>query len=84
MKPRQRGVLVRISPDMVRMTLPIHHVDDLPHVARRLRQLADKLQLLHQANHLRPNQRLWEAYIAIREADRTIKRETPNDTISDD
>ena len=83
MKQKQRGIHVRVSPARVRMTLPIHHVHDLPQVARRLRQLADNLTIIHQANHLRENQRLWEAYQVIRAMDRRINKENPDDPASD-
>lgn len=75
MKPKLHGQYMRTVPATVQLLIPLHHVDDLPQIARRLRELADELIAVHNSDHYRPEQKFTNAYIAVNTVNRIIKRE---------
>lgn len=74
---RKIGTTVRVTPDVVRIDLPLRHVDDLPQLARELEQLAFNLRAAHQSEHLNENGRLSDAYRHIRFLNSKLKKAYP-------
>ena len=77
MTERKIGTTLRISPDVVRLEVPLLHADDLPQLARRLEQLAFNLRAIHQNERLNGNGKLTDAYYACRALNRKLKQENP-------
>lgn len=76
---RKIGTTIRVTPDVVRIDVPLRHVDDLPGIARRLEELAFQLRATHQSEHLNDNGRLSDAYLSIRTTNQKLKKEYPRD-----
>lgn len=74
---RKEGTTLRVTPYVARLDVPLHDVNDLPGIARRLEELAFKLKAAHQSDHLNENGRLSDAYSAIRSTNQTLKKENP-------
>ena len=74
---RKIGTTLRVTPDVVRIDVPLRHVDDLPGLARRLEDLAFQLRATHQSEHLNDNGRLSDAYAFIRTLNTKLKKEYP-------
>jgi len=79
MKRKRQGLTIRLSPDTVRIEIPLLHVDDLPQLRRHLEALALQLGLTHQAAHLSDNEKLWQAYGFARTLNRKLKKEYPHE-----
>lgn len=75
-KRRLTGIGIRVTPDRVRMFIPIHHAEDLPQIARQLRKLADQLDLAFM-NETTREQKVADAYWLVRNFDKTLQRELP-------
>jgi hypothetical protein len=71
------GSVMRLTPDVVRLDVPLRHHDDLPQLARRLEQLALQLRAIHQNEQLNGNGKLADAYHACRTLNRKLKQENP-------
>lgn len=71
------GTTIRVSPDVVRLDVPLRHEDDLPQLARRLEQLAFDLRAIHQNEQLNGNGKLAAAYHACRALNRKLRQENP-------
>jgi hypothetical protein len=65
----------RITPPVVRLDIPMHDERDLPQIVRRLRKLADQLQLLHSLPDLTEKQKIFRGQMAVRETGRQLKKE---------
>lgn len=74
---RKIGTTLRVSPDVVRLDIPLRHEDDLPQLARRLERLAYELKGIHQSEHLNGNGKLAAAYGACSNMNRVLKKENP-------
>lgn len=74
---RKIGTSFRVSPDVVRLDIPLRHANDLPQLARRLEQLAFDLKAIHQNERLNGNGKLTDAYAACRDLKRKLKQENP-------
>lgn len=74
---RKIGTTLRVSPDVVRIDVPLRHEDDLPQLARRLEQLAFDLRAIHQNESLSGNGKLADAYAKCRALNRKLKQENP-------
>lgn len=76
---RKIGTSIRVTPDVVRIDVPLRHHDDLPGIARRLEELAFQLKATHQSEHLNENGKLSEAYLHLRSTNKKLKKEYPRD-----
>lgn len=74
---RKIGTTMRLSPDVVRISIPLQEADDLPQIARELRQLAFDLTAIHQHPRLNDNGKLTDAYGALRAFNLKLKQEFP-------
>lgn len=74
---RKIGTTLRVTPDVVRIDMPLRHVDDLPQLARELDQLALRLKAIHQSEHLNENGKISDAYNALRTLNKKLKKEYP-------
>jgi len=74
---RKIGTTLRMTPDVVRIDVPLRHVDDLPGLARRLEELASQLRATHQSEHLNNNGKLSDAYAFLRTLNIRFKKEYP-------
>jgi uncharacterized protein (UPF0128 family) len=74
---RKIGTATRLTPDVVRLDIPLRHEDDLPQLARRLEQLAFELKAIHQNESLNGNGKLADAYHTCRAFNRKLKQENP-------
>jgi hypothetical protein len=74
---RKIGTTMRLTPDVVRVDVPLRHADDLPQLARDLTDMATKLRAIHQADHLNDNGKLADAYAALRAFNRKLRQENP-------
>jgi hypothetical protein len=75
---RKIGTTLRVTPDVVRIDVPLRHADDLPQLARELEQLAFQLRATHQADHLfNDNGKVSEAYAHLRAFKIKLNREYP-------
>jgi hypothetical protein len=74
---RKIGTTLRVTPDVVRIDVPLRHVDDLPCLARRLEELAFQLRASHQSEHLNDNGKLSDAYAFLRTLNTRFKKEYP-------
>ena len=72
---RKQGTTIRVTPTVVRIDVPLHHLDDLPGIARRFEELAFRLRAAHQSEHLNENAKVSDAYTAIRNLNRRLKKE---------
>lgn len=76
-KRKLQGQELRTVTPTVQILIPLYHIHDLPQIARRLRELADHLLIIQNAEHLREGQKFSDAYAAVRNTNQTIKRECP-------
>jgi hypothetical protein len=76
-RQKLQGQQLRTVLPTVQILIPLYHIDDLPQIARRLRELADHLIIIQNAEHLREAQKFSDAYAAVRNTNQTIKRECP-------
>lgn len=74
---RKIGTTLRVSPDVVRIDMPLRHPDDLPQLARRLEQLAFDLRAIHQNESLNGNGKLADAYQKCRALNQKLRQENP-------
>lgn len=74
---RKIGTVMRTTPDVVRLDLPLRDQHDLPQIARRLEQLAFQLRAIHQNETLNGNGKLADAYHTCRALNRKLKQENP-------
>lgn len=74
---RKIGTTIRVTPDVVRLDVPIHHAQDLPQIARRLREAAFALDAAFQNPQLNENAMLSDAYAVLRNLNRQLKKEFP-------
>lgn len=74
---RKIGTTLRVSPDVVRIDVPLRDANDLPQLARRLEQLAFSLRAVHQDERLNDNAKLADAYFQCRAFNRKLKQENP-------
>jgi hypothetical protein len=74
---RKLGTIMPVHPSVVRLDIPLQDVNDLPQIARYLTELSNQLRLLHQAEHLNSNAKLFDAYGAIRSLNTRLKKEYP-------
>jgi cob(I)alamin adenosyltransferase len=59
------------------LIIPTHNEHDLPHIARRLRQLADELIIIHRLDGVKEQSKLFRAQQAISDCSRKLKKECP-------
>jgi hypothetical protein len=68
------GRYVSLSRQLI---IPTHNEHDLPQIARRLRQLADELIIIHRLEGVKEQSKLFRAQNAISDCSRKLKKECP-------